>query len=49
MGRKAALLAMGLEPKSILPYPNPAFEEDAEDDEEGTTEPSLAAAIQLVR
>ena len=48
-GRKAALLAMGLEPKSVSPYPNPAFEEDADSEEEGITDPSEAAAIQLAR
>ncbi len=48
-GRKAALLAMGMEPKSVSPFPNPEFESDADSEEDVTTDPSEAAAIQLAR
>ena len=46
MGRKAAMLALGLEPKCILPYPNPEFKEEDEAAEEGNSAASEAAARQ---
>ena len=46
-GRKVAMLALGLEVKSS-PFPNLNFMED-EDEDEGTSEASEAAAIQPAR
>ena len=43
------MLALDLELKSISPYPKPDFEEDNDAEEEGTSEASEAAAIQLAR
>ena len=48
-GRKDAMMALGLEPRSISPCHNPNVEEDSEAEEESTSEPSEAAAIQLAR
>ena len=48
-GMKAAMLAVGLEPKSTSPYPNLNFEEDDQAEPEGTSEASEAAAIQQAR
>ena len=43
------MVALGLQPKSVSPFPNPAFQEDADHEEEGITDPSEAAATQLAR
>ena len=48
-GRKAPMLALGLEPKSISPNANPAFKEDTDAEGEGITVPSEAPAIQIAR
>ena len=44
------MLVLGLESKSISPFPNPRFQEDKDElEEEGTTEASEADAMQLAR
>ena len=48
-GRGATILALGLELKSISPYTNAEFEEGNEAEEEGTSDASEAAAIELAR